>query len=321
MQPEDRYNLRSLIFLSSIRLLLFQLFIAAHPRTPIQPSEELWYILDKSCHISLIFICPSIWYRICGLYIEELLAHDWTRHSVDRLKCCYCGQLVPNHPRRPFFPKIAPPRSSNIDSELKRQRDPILDGGAGAGALLEMNPPAKRLSIQSSVAATSEPPQAHPHPQTTPHILASRITQVTPDNALLTRPEQAPQVAVASTTTTLPSKVALRTDKPVTSVPQPDSNDQAIPCIASSAIQQTSATKTNPPVDPTQANFKSPWSKCVEQLDLETGEVLRVYPSGWYAAKILSVSQGGISQCMNGLRQSCYGFRWRAYDGPPLDCE
>ena len=186
---------------------------------------------------------------------------------------------------------------------------------------MEMNPPAKRLSIQSPVAPilpTSVPPQAHP--QMTPHISANRITQVTPDNTLI-QPNRSPQHAAANATTTLPSKEALTTDKPVASVLPPASDNKAIPNVPPSTILQTSETKKTQPVEQTHQNLKSPWSKCVAQLDLETGEVLRVYPSGWYAAKILNVSQGGISQCMNGLRTSCYGFRWRAYEGPSLDCE
>ena len=59
--------------------------------------------------------------------------------------------------------------------------------------------------------------------------------------------------------------------------------------------------------------------KMVEQLHPETGEVLRVYPSGKYAATFMQVSQGGISQCCNGNCQEFCGFKWRFYTGPPLD--
>lgn len=61
-------------------------------------------------------------------------------------------------------------------------------------------------------------------------------------------------------------------------------------------------------------------TKCIEQLHLVTGEVLRVYPSGKDAAQFMNVTQSGISLCTSGLRPDCYGFRWRIYEGPPIDC-
>eukprot|EP01036_Dinobryon_divergens_P022458 gene22458-30715_t len=272
--------------------------IAAHPRKAIQPNEELW---------------------ICGLYIEELLTHDWTRHEVDRLKCTYCGQMIPNHPRRPFLPKSAQPpvvhRPAHLDHAVKRSWEQAQsdNGGAGAGVVMEMNPPAKRLSIQSPAAArlqTSKPPPAQL--QLTPHLVVNRTTQVTPDDAAIIHATKAPQYPVAITTTTMPSQGAMEADKstaPLTS----DSGNQAIQEVAPSTTKQKQAPKQQ------SADAKNPWAKCIEQLDLETGEVLRIYPSGSDAAKLMKVSQGGISQCINGLRKSCYGFRWRAYDGPPIN--
>jgi hypothetical protein len=59
----------------------------------------------------------------------------------------------------------------------------------------------------------------------------------------------------------------------------------------------------------------------VEQLHLVTGEVLRVYPRGKDAALFMNVSQSGISLCCSGTKADCYGFRWRMYEGPPIDCE
>ena len=61
-------------------------------------------------------------------------------------------------------------------------------------------------------------------------------------------------------------------------------------------------------------------TKCIEQLHPVTGEVLRVYPSGKDAAQFMNVTQSGISLCTSGLRPDCYGFRWRIYEGPPIDC-
>ena len=62
-------------------------------------------------------------------------------------------------------------------------------------------------------------------------------------------------------------------------------------------------------------------TKCIEQLHLVTGELLRVYPSGKDAAQFMNVTQSGISLCTSGLRPDCYGFRWRIYEGPPIDCK
>jgi hypothetical protein len=62
-------------------------------------------------------------------------------------------------------------------------------------------------------------------------------------------------------------------------------------------------------------------TKCIEQLHLATGEVLRIYPSGKDAAQFMNVTQSGISLCTSGLRTDCYGFRWRIYEGPPIDCK
>lgn len=61
-------------------------------------------------------------------------------------------------------------------------------------------------------------------------------------------------------------------------------------------------------------------TKCIEQLHPLTGEVLRVYPSGKDAAQFMNVTQSGISLCTSGIRPDCYGFRWRIYEGPQIDC-
>eukprot|EP01036_Dinobryon_divergens_P034030 gene34030-43968_t len=57
--------------------------ISLHHRKTVKYGENLW---------------------ICGIYIEELVAHEWTRHKDDPLKCTYCGHMIPSHPRRPFYP-------------------------------------------------------------------------------------------------------------------------------------------------------------------------------------------------------------------------
>jgi hypothetical protein len=55
-------------------------------------------------------------------------------------------------------------------------------------------------------------------------------------------------------------------------------------------------------------------TKCIEQLDLLTGKVLRRYNSGTDAAVAMQVSQSGISLCINGSKPDAYGFRWRVCD-------
>lgn len=73
---------------------------------------------------------------------------------------------------------------------------------------------------------------------------------------------------------------------------------------------------------PVNGNVRLPSShatKCVEQLDFETGEVVRRYASGKEAAMVMQVSQGGISQCCTGIRSDCYGFKWRFFRGSTED--
>jgi hypothetical protein len=61
-------------------------------------------------------------------------------------------------------------------------------------------------------------------------------------------------------------------------------------------------------------------SKAIEQLHISTGEVLRIYPSGKDAAEFMNVSQSGISLVCSGKIKDSYGFKWRFYEGPPIDC-
>eukprot|EP01041_Mallomonas_annulata_P002458 gene2458-4777_t len=54
--------------------------------------------------------------------------------------------------------------------------------------------------------------------------------------------------------------------------------------------------------------------KPIEQMDIETGEVLRRYGSGRAASRAMQVSQSGISQCCKGIKTDAYGFKWRFID-------
>jgi hypothetical protein len=49
----------------------------------------------------------------------------------------------------------------------------------------------------------------------------------------------------------------------------------------------------------------------IEQIDLETGAVVRSYRSQSAAANALGVSQSTISMCCRGKLHSAYGFGWR----------
>lgn len=62
-------------------------------------------------------------------------------------------------------------------------------------------------------------------------------------------------------------------------------------------------------------------TKAVEQLHILSGELLRLHASGKHAACFFNLSQSGISQCLTNVKTDCYGFRWRYYNGPAVDCE
>ena len=72
--------------------------------------------------------------------------------------------------------------------------------------------------------------------------------------------------------------------------------------------------KSSPTVYPTKP-------KCVEQIHPVTGQVLRVYPSVTAAANCMGIAKSSINSCCNGKVQTCGRFKWRFYDGPPLDCK
>jgi hypothetical protein len=61
--------------------------------------------------------------------------------------------------------------------------------------------------------------------------------------------------------------------------------------------------------------------KYVEIIYIKTGQVLRIFPSQKSASTFLGISQASISQCCTGSKQSLYGFKFRFYCGPPIDCK
>jgi hypothetical protein len=56
-------------------------------------------------------------------------------------------------------------------------------------------------------------------------------------------------------------------------------------------------------------------------IHLVTGEVLRVFYNQKEAANMLGVSQAGLSQCCSGVKPDAYGFKWRFYEGPAINCK
>ncbi len=60
--------------------------------------------------------------------------------------------------------------------------------------------------------------------------------------------------------------------------------------------------------------------QAVEQIDLVTGQVLRRYPSQGAAMQVMQGTQALISACCRNLRDEAYGFGWRPYIGPPINC-
>lgn len=51
--------------------------------------------------------------------------------------------------------------------------------------------------------------------------------------------------------------------------------------------------------------------KPVLQIDIETEEVMQEYPSIREAERQMKVSQGTISDCLNGKQKTCSGFYWK----------
>ena len=60
-----------------------------------------------------------------------------------------------------------------------------------------------------------------------------------------------------------------------------------------------------------EAHTNGKHSKPVLQIDKNTGEVIREFPSTRDVQRQLGFSIGNISQCCNGKRKTCGGFKWR----------
>lgn len=51
-------------------------------------------------------------------------------------------------------------------------------------------------------------------------------------------------------------------------------------------------------------------SKKIRQCDLNTGELIKIYPSLHEMARITGFNRGHIIECINGKTKSSYGFKW-----------
>lgn len=59
----------------------------------------------------------------------------------------------------------------------------------------------------------------------------------------------------------------------------------------------------------------------IAALDMNTGELLRVYRSVQIVSQIHQCTQTAILTCCAGYKANFLGFRWQYYEGPALDCE
>lgn len=91
--------------------------------------------------------------------------------------------------------------------------------------------------------------------------------------------------------------------------------------IVDDSSAETKDSSQPPSFESNQVKYYCSHIKPVEQLDLLTGKVLRRYLSGASAAKCMEGAQAAISLCCRSKEhKSCaYNFRWRFYQGPPID--
>jgi hypothetical protein len=90
----------------------------------------------------------------------------------------------------------------------------------------------------------------------------------------------------------------------------------SLPSFPSSSSLTASTNDSNGPI----AYFGVIRPKPVEQIDIDTGEVLRRYVNQKEASNSMSIAYKSISKCCQNKEDSSHGFRWRYYEGPPIDC-
>lgn len=61
--------------------------------------------------------------------------------------------------------------------------------------------------------------------------------------------------------------------------------------------------------------------KPVAQYDVESGEVLNIWPSATAAARGVYGVTGNISRCCLGKYRQAYGYVWKYWTGPPIPAE
>ena len=59
----------------------------------------------------------------------------------------------------------------------------------------------------------------------------------------------------------------------------------------------------------------------VECFDINTKDILRIFPSRIDVATCLKISKFDILNVCNGSKESCYGLGFKYYEGPPIDCK
>lgn len=60
-------------------------------------------------------------------------------------------------------------------------------------------------------------------------------------------------------------------------------------------------------------------SKPVDQLLASTGQLVRRYSSQTDACNSMKISQIYVSECCRGMRNECFGFKWRFRENAPKD--
>lgn len=105
---------------------------------------------------------------------------------------------------------------------------------------------------------------------------------------------------------------AFRKPNPFQYIPQVRVRDMPPASTAPTSTRPVRSTRSSIPFDHSTALLPGNASgKAIDQLDINTGEVLRTWNSGSEAAFALNISHTGISQCCNGNKADANGFKWR----------
>lgn len=58
----------------------------------------------------------------------------------------------------------------------------------------------------------------------------------------------------------------------------------------------------------------SKFSRCIAQVDVNTGEIIKIFPNPSSAEKFLNLYRGKISDVLRGARKTTGGYGWRLYN-------